>query len=201
MKNLFLLGLFAVLCNPVVAQTLTFDDQNFQSAQIYNGYGGMNWTNFFLTSGSTSGPITSGYDNAVVSPTKVAVNGSGEPASMIGLAPFTLNSFYMTAAWNDQLLVHVTGYREGISIYAMSFSVNTDAPKLIMLDWANIDQVNFSSEGGIPKLDWFDYGNGTNFAMDNLTINMPVPEPIVWQMMVSGLGLVGIAVRRRKRIA
>ena len=38
-------------------------------------------------------------------------------------------------------------------------------------------------------------GNGV--VVDNLTVAMPVPEPETYAMLLAGLGLIGMAARRR----
>src|SRR2546425_11014874 len=83
------------------ATTLTFDDLSSASsgnqwARIQTGYGGLQWYNFGVTPGSIQ-PPTDGYRIGMVSPTNVAFNLSGDPASIASSDTFTLNSAYLTA--------------------------------------------------------------------------------------------------------
>ena len=95
------------LATPGQAQTLiNFDDLNpgFGS-QIANGYAGLNWNNFYALNSSVAGP--SGYENGTISSPNVAYNAFGSAASISSATPFTLNSGYFTAAWNNGLNLEV----------------------------------------------------------------------------------------------
>lgn len=108
-------------------------------------------------------------------------------------SPFTFNSAYFTAAWNDGLTIDVTGKLGGVTEDATSFVVNTSGPTLETFNWTDIDELDFSSFGGVNH----GYtGNGTQFAMDNMTINGPVtatPEPRLLLFLIVGLAcIVGV---------
>jgi len=179
----------------LMASTITFDD--LSGGSIPNGYGGLNWSNFYSLNGDTYG--LSGYQNGVVSHSNVVYNAYGDPAAVSG-SPFTFNSAYFTAAWNDRLNIEAIGYLAGTAIYDTTFVVNTSGPTLETFNWSNIDEVYFRSSGGVNH----GYnGGGEHFAMDNFTINgspAAVPEPaslIVW-FVLGGGGIAMSRLRKRK---
>jgi len=184
------------------ATLVTFDDLTRNDSPIPNGYGGLNWNNFYVLDGVNYSGNPSGYQNGVVSPNNVAYNGFGNPAdalSVDSVTPFTFNSAYLTAAWRDGLQVTITGYLLGVQEDQTTVTVNTSGPSLITLNWTGIDDLNFNSFGGVPH--GYSGGNGTQFAMDNFLYNAPVtavPEPSTFVIGLGCLGFVGYALRRRR---
>ena len=190
--------LAASLVSPAAqAGTLDFDSLNHFDP-IPNGYGGLNWDNFYTLNGSNSGIGNNGYKNGLVSPDMVAFNWNANPASISG-SNFTLSSGYFTAAWNDGLTVDVQGYVSGVLTFDKSFVIDTSGPMLETFNWAHLSSVTFTSSGGFGT---GYYGYGTHFALDNLTVHAAaVPESASWLMMVGGLGLAGGAMRARRKSA
>ena len=184
---------FAALSGAAHATTLTFDDLVGEQ-QIANGYAGLDWSNFFVLPGTQDGP--SGYENGTVSTPNVAYNAFGNPASISAdTSPFSLNSGYFTAAWNDGLTVSVVGQVGGVDTYSTSFEIDTQAAVLETFNWADLSSVTFTSFGGTNH----GYnGTGPHFALDNLTVNVTgaVPEPATWAMMLAGFGMIGMAMRK-----
>jgi hypothetical protein len=174
----FAVGSLVAFAASSQATTITFDDltDNGGGTPIANGYQGLNWTNFdVLNTSLYSTP--SGYQNNTVSAPNVAYNGFGSPA-VISNNTFTLNSFYLGAAWNDGLQVTVTGLLNGVTLGTTTFAVSTTGPAVLeTLNWTGINEIDFSSAGGVPH----GYkGSGTQFVLDNLTINgVTVPAPII----------------------
>jgi hypothetical protein len=104
----------------------------------------------------------------------VAFNILGNPASFSSSTPFTVNSFYLTADENDGLIVSVTGLLNGTPVDSASFTLSSTSPTLATLNWANINEVDFSASGGTPH-GWilpngFHIPSGTHFALDNVSI-------------------------------
>ncbi len=168
------------------AVVLTFDDVSDTSSYvpIYNGYGGFNWDNFYVQN-RTNVP-GSGYDKGTVSGNYTAFNAWANMAQ-VNNSLFDFNGTYLTAAWNDGLSVLVEGLKNGTSLYSKTVVVDTTDPTWFDFDFLGIDQLKFSSFGGVhnPNLT---YGQGTHFAMDNFTFNetKSVPEP------ASTLGLLAL---------
>ncbi len=175
-----MLGLLAA---PLAAQAavITFDDLTCSTdgTPIPNGYAGLNWSNFCCTDGVNVVAGNSGYNAGRVSGSNVAYNGFETPAEFTIMAPggakFNLNSVYLTAAWNDDLVVTMTAYRDGTALPVVTHTLSATAPTLVTLNLSQIDRVHFSSAGGTPHPDY--PGFGTHFVMDSLDISFVSPAP------------------------
>jgi hypothetical protein len=197
MKVAFLASVAAfALAGPASAELLTFDSLPGDGSLIPAGYGGLVWSNFDDLN-ATFGP-PSGYINGLVSPPNVAFNGFGSPASFTSVETFELNSFYLTAAFNDGLNVTVTGLLNGVMINSTTLVVNTSGPTLETFNWAGINAVDFSSCCGVHHDDYL--GSGTQFVIDNLSIST-VPEPSTWATLLLGFAGLGFAGYRRARVS
>lgn len=190
---------FAAVATPLAAGSvlLTFDDLPTLSnlgTYVPNGYGGLQWDTFMYFSPAVSGPYPSGYVNGTISPPNVAFNAYASPASLSSGVSFDLSSAYLTAAWNDGLQVEVQGFISGTLTYDNTYTLNTTSPQLINFNYLGVDQVTFSSSGGVNNN--YPNGFGTMFAMDNLVLNA-VPEPnALW---LCGFGAFASMISRRLR--
>jgi hypothetical protein len=203
MRRLVSLTAFALtlVAAPAAASTITFDEFDLapnSTLSIASPYQGFTWSNFSaMDPGSAA--VGSGYENGTVSQENVAFNFAGNPASFSAAAPFTLNSLYMSAAWNDQMTVRVLGRLGGVNVFSMSLLVDHTGPNLFVFNWSGIDEVLFESSGGIdvPELN----GLGRQFAIDNLRVNelAAVPEP--GTVVLFGTGVAALAYRLRRRRA
>src|ERR1035441_4142655 len=181
--------------------TITFDDISASIAgsppwpALVNGYGGLNWNNFYVLDGADS-PL-SGYKAGTVSGKNVAFNYNGTHA-LISASAFNLTSAYFTAAWNDNLSLEVQGFVGATLTYDHTYVLSAVSPTLINFNYAGVDEVNFISSGGTSH-GYGIGGVGTQFAMDNLTINgtSAVPDAGSTSLML-GAALAGLGVMRRK---
>lgn len=172
------------------AVVLTFDDlPSICCTLIPNGYGGLQWDNFGVLGAYTSSSYTgTGYDTGTVSPPNVAYNGNANPASFSSGTAFSLNSMYVTKAWNAGI-THFDGYVGNALTYTMDVFSTTTGPTLATFNWTGLNKVTMSD------------GNYTlHTAIDNLTLS-PVPEPETYAMLLAGLGLMGFTTRRRKNLS
>jgi hypothetical protein len=174
------------LATDAQATTLTFDDLPTPSAgtlAVPAGYGGLNWQNFgYLDPVDRYGTRDTGYLHGMISSPNVAYNRNDDvaPATISG-SQFTFDSAYFTGAWNDGLIIQVTGYSGGVLVDNAAVTVDSTSPTLEVFNWSGIDELVFSTSGGVNH----GYGSGgEEFAVDNMTIDK-VPEP-------SALALLGI---------
>lgn len=186
------------------ADTITFDDlvpsalspTGYHLANVPQGYAGLAWQNIGVADMSAAAaPHNSGYGPGTISPTNVAFNSGGDPASFGSATNFTLEQAYFTAAWNDGLEVDVQGFLNGTLQFSKSFILNTSAPSLITFNWSNINSVSFFSHGGTLVSS---IGSGTHFALDNLSISA-VPESDSTLLSLAGMLTVGGSMLARRR--
>lgn len=180
---------------------VTFDDiaipATNDSIRMTNGYQGLVWSNFFalnVASEIRMFGVTNGYFYGMVSPSNVALNASGNPAEIDSTGTnFNFLSAYLTGAWNSNLNIQVDGFNGSTLSYATTVVANATSPTLFTFNYMNIDRLYFSSSGGQP-VGWF--GEGENFAMDNLTFEF-IPEPS--SLLLTSLGLLSLwAVAKRR---
>ena len=174
------------------AITITFDD--LANGSIPAGYGGLQWSGF-NTINATTQP-QSGYQNGVVSLNNVATDIDGRLATLSSASAFNLSSAYLTAAWSDGLQLEVEGFVGSTLAYNTTYTLNTTGPSLLAFNFVGVDKVEFIPSGGTLHPGYANHGiDNTDFAMDNLTINIP-DTGATSVLMVAACG--GLAMMRRK---
>lgn len=197
-----LAGVFALTAASSFATTLTFDSFNASQSLVNltpTNYGGLTWTNFLVS--DNTGDTGPGYTTGAVSGINTAFNGSGDPASFSSATPFTLNEAYFAGAWNDGLNLRIVATTADAQTFVKELTLNTQSATDVVFNWSNLTSVSFASSGGTRSpLAPVGKTGGTQFTMDNLTVNAtaPVPEPETYALLLAGMGLVGAAARRRK---
>lgn len=147
-------------------------------------------------------PANNGYTHGLVSGSWVATNAGAGDVWFQTLTPsaqhFNLNSAFMGAAWYNGLQVDITGYRDGVQVYSMTTNPLSFNTGLVTFNWSNLDKVMFHSQpnSGTVIDNQSTYNHA--FVMDNLNIT-PVPEPESIAMLLGGLGLLGLVMRRKQK--
>src|SRR5438270_13321832 len=111
MRKLIYISLLAIAAgaSAAAAATINFDTLDGSGNEaVPNGYGGLNWTNFYVYDAvNDPGNLSpSGYEFAWVSQNNVAFSAfpNEHPTETISNnTPFTLNSAYLTSVWRDNL--------------------------------------------------------------------------------------------------
>jgi len=152
--------------------TITFDDLPTTSSGsagnwdlIPTSYNLFQWGNFAVYNPT----VSSGYKAGVISPNNVAFNNLAGIATISSSNSFNLLSAHLTAAWRDNLIVTVTGYKTNTAIYSSNYTVSATAPTLVYFNFYGVTSVGFSSDGGTAHSGYI--LSGYQFAMDNLTFN------------------------------
>jgi hypothetical protein len=183
------------------AEILTFDDVSVSSYQaIPNAYHGLTFNSFAFI-----GPAfgASGYRNGVVSGANSACGCAADDgrlySSITGTSAFSVDSGFFTSAWNNGATLSITGLLNGAVLYTSSTILNATGPTFINLGFNGINEARFAISGGTSAR--IGSGAGNYFAVDNLSVNGAVPEPATWGMMIAGFGMMGAALRTRRRSA
>jgi hypothetical protein len=171
---------------PAMALTITFDDltdtsAGFGGTMIPNGYQGLNWTNWYVLNTpaftvNANGGLPNGALNGTVSLPNVAYNLNGDLA-IFSNNPFTFNSADLTAFWRNGLQVTVTGLLGGVVQDTITLSLLATGPTFENFNWSNINEVDVLPIAGTGTKIY--NGDGTQVAMDNLTITQVVPAPLI----------------------
>ena len=187
-----ILGLYLTMASTTFAAqaVIGFDDlftyPGGDNNVVPNGYGEIQWSSFNFVNGLNNPLNPSGYQNAVVSANNVAFNAYGGPAQISSQNLFDLNSGYFTAAWSDGLQMEVQGFAGGHLLYENTYTLDTTAPLFIEFGFLNVDQVNFSSYGGVGH---YQYVGGDQFVMDDIVVTVPEPRRLAFLILVALLGL------------
>jgi hypothetical protein len=161
--------LFTMSATVVHAQ-ITFDNlpNSTGGTPVPNGYSGLQWDNFYVVNGENNQYNPSGYQAGVVSRNNDVFNGFGETAeAYVNSGSFTPVYAYMTAAWNDNLQVEVTGYLRGKKVFDHTYTLSATRPTLCVFA-VTVDTLDFNSSGGTPHAGYS--GGGEHFAMDNFLV-------------------------------
>jgi hypothetical protein len=198
MRKLVALLVALVATTAANAAVITFDSLPGALEPVPDGYSGLSWTNVFALNGITYSGNPSGYQAGVVSSPIVAFNSAGVPAEFSSETTFNFVSAYLTSAWRDGLQVLVEGFDGATLLYSSTVFPSATSPTNFLFNFNGVNRVRFTPSGGTIHPGYS--GTGTNFAMDNVSINTntEIPEPL--SLVVFGgliVGGAGVALRRR----
>lgn len=200
------------------ATILNFDDLSSSfTAPSPPPYNGFDFTNFYAWDGGS----TANYANGVVSSPNFIFSGGQEnppPASPVDIVgtiaadsgTFTFNSVYMTYAYYPGLQVIVDAYNGASLVDTQTVTMNDSNPgpaTKFTFDWTNLTSITFQGVAGSGTSDPYSCGtfNCTQFTLDNLEVNDPVPGatplPATLPLFATGLGALGLLGWRKKRKA
>ena len=203
--SLVVLGLSV---SSVQAVTLDFEelscpDLSCQVNATFGEYNGFQWPSLSLMETDEFPLNPSGYQNGAVSGDNVLWGGGTGSGTFVSRStPFDFNGATFTAAWRDGLTLGLSGWNNGVQLFSDSYALSTQQPLAVNVDYLGIDTLSFTMDFAESTQHWV-YGDGLQFAVDDFKYDMPspVPEPEIYGMMLTGLGIMGLVARRKKRQA
>lgn len=188
--------------NVAVEGEINFDDLPEAETPIPTNYKDLIWSSDFYAGNVASEFPGSGYEHGTVSTPNIALNWYENDVSLSNNTPFDFTSAYITAAWNNDLNVTLTAFKDGTQKYQRSVIVGPYAATKFDFNFDDVDEVRFHSEGGtnaglevseelaaqstgkmmnVIHNDNKILGSGTHFVLDNVVINgggTPTPTPV-----------------------
>ncbi|CAF0839677.1 unnamed protein product [Adineta steineri] len=154
---------------------ITFDDLPAvsEAGLVPNNYFDLTWSNvayIYVRYLNSFG----GNHTTLSSDVYVAFNNAGNSMTISSPAAstFSINSFIAAAFWHDNLTLSMHGKRNGATIYRQKVTLQANIASLIVLNWTDVDSINFTSSRGILDPMFSGAGNGSQFSMDNLCVDI-----------------------------
>lgn len=131
-------------------------------------------------------PLTAGVDNFI----HVVATDTGAPAAFLG--EFSLSSTdFAFANGTQSLLTDTTHWSQSNSGFGSGYFTPSSAGANGVAPW-------YTRSGISGDAQWLAFAGGsTTYFSTRITSLAPIPEPGTWALMVAGLGLLGIAARRK----
>lgn len=212
-------------------ETITFDgilSKPFDYGAVPAEFAGLHWQNFsvFFSSGCAGVKYEytdTGYCHltdalGIVSQAYLFGRYGQTPiATMSSDTPFALNSAILAAAWNNDVVLSVNGYRNGEVVDSMTIPLQTGFgdckpgpictesdqtfPSTVNFGWTNLDEVSFQGVGGhstgVGSI-LFPYDYQANVIIGEIDIT-PTQTPEPTTILVTGISLLFMGVLQVKR--
>lgn len=192
-RNLLLVTACLLMVAPAgFAGVITFSNLS-DGIAVPNGYAGMDWSNFYVMNAVP--PPGNPFASAGIAtmPLSFAVNKPGTTASFGSSTDFTFTSAWLGTEWTNRLALDIVGLNDTGNVVDRKLVMLTDgSPLHVIFDWKGIDQVQFIPIGAATS-------NGSlQFAVTEIAIGSPAPEPATLFLLAPGLGFVAARMRRMR---
>ena len=200
--------LMALSVSPVPAATLDFEELSCPglSCQInaaFGEYSGFQWPSLSLMETDEFTLNPSGYQNGAVSGDNVLWGGGMGTGTFVSRSTqFDFNGATFTAAWRDGLMLSLSGWNAGVQLFSDTYTLSTQQPLQVNVNYLGIDTLLYTTDFAASTQHW-SHGDGLQFAVDDFQYDMlsPAPEPEIYGMMLTGLGIMALVARRKKQHA
>ncbi len=138
-------------------------------AQLPANYGGLSWSasTWVMNTGAYGNVSDSGYARGTTSGSFAAFTNLEQPITVSATnGQFDFVGASLTAAWNDNLNVAISGFRGGAQVFSQNIVISDDAPARIELNWTDLDSITFRPFGGT---DAGTLGTGQHLVIDDFT--------------------------------
>jgi len=197
-----------IVAGAATASTINFNDIDASSGDVIldglSPYQGYTWTNLSVY---TSTPGFPGFNNGIVSPPNAAyTSGDALGVPIISMitspAPFNFGGGYFGSGWYDEIDVTVNGLFDRVQRFTQTFTVDTESPRLITLDFSGINEVDIYSSVTASTSDPYGCGPSgcSQITLDDLTLTPasgpPVSTPEPSAALLVAVGILAAAIVR-----
>ncbi len=185
------------------AASISINNYSFEHTALADGA----WTSgsgqmygWNQSTGGVFNPTTANFSNPVPDGNNTAWLNSGSATQILSTALTANMSYSLMVDVGDRKDSAFPGYR--VALWAGNNLLASES-SLMPNDGFLTSTVNYTALAGNPFLGQALtielHSNGTQVNFDNVRLNVsPVPEPETYALILAGLGLVGIAARRRR---
>lgn len=209
-KKLVLIAAIAVMSwGAQAADVVTFEgvisakaDDNNSGKILSSGLGAFTWASLAWSTPSSNNlqliDETRATGNKALANIASLMGSAGEPLGQwVGyLNSNNSVSFASLSVFNFDSIFLYSKASSDVSITSFDSNGQRLASTTLSLGAQSGSSYSFSEFSGVNKITI----SGSNLAFDNITLSAvsPVPEPATYAMLLAGLGLVGLMVRRRQ---